>query len=97
MRIVYAPKLVLLVAAAVVAVAPALAQSSDKAQSAPGVSSGNKAAPVKKTPAERRLDFVPSGSLTGTATQQTTVPAAGQSKPGSSKEGSHCHSKASDA
>jgi hypothetical protein len=99
MRIVCAPKFVLLVAT-VVAVAPSLAQSSDKAQSsttAPGISSGNKAAPAKKAPAERRIDFVPSGSATGTATQQTTVPVTGQSRPDSSKEGSHCHSKASDA
>jgi len=100
MRSINAPQLVLLVAA-IVAVGPALAQSSSESSStsdgAKQKGAAAQAPTAKKAPAERRLDFVPRNAVKETAAGQGTAPAATQSKPGSMKEGSHCHSKAGDA
>ena len=100
MRSINAPQLVLLVAA-FVAVGPALAQSSSESTStgtgAKANAAGTQAPPAKKAPGERRLDFAPRNAVKETAAGQGTAPTATQSKPGSMKEGSHCHSKAGDA
>ena len=98
MRTINAARLVLVVAAATAVAFPSFAQVAEKPASGTAApASASKSAPAKKSQADRRLDFVPTGAAKAGAVEQSTAPAANPSKPSSFKDGSHCHAKGSDA